>query len=282
MIEVDGGQHNRASVRARDDERTLWIERNGYRVLRFWNNDVLGNLEGVLEEISQTVDRGEASPSPQPSPVEGEGATQEPEGSMMRTPVIDLHNHVGRYGHLAMDDDPERFVRIMDAAGVDRACVFCIWYGDARRANDMTARLVATHPDRFIGAAYVTPNYPEEMLPELERAFDLPGMKYVKLYPTYHAGRVIDDPVFFPVFEWADERGLAVMSHHNDWPQPLRYVGLAKRYPNVKWVIAHAGNGPMGQEDAVAGREVGRQRLPGGVDVVGRPRHDQVSRRRRG
>ena len=169
----------------------------------------------------------------------------------MRTPVIDFHNHVGRYGHLAMDDDPERFVRIMDAAGVDRACVFCIWYGDARRANDMTARLVATHPGRFIGAAYVTPNYPEEMLPELERAFYMPGMKYVKLYPAYHAGRVIDDPVFFPVFEWADARGLAVMSHHNDWPQPLRYVGLAKRYPNVRWVIAHAGNGPMAQEDAV-------------------------------
>ena len=169
----------------------------------------------------------------------------------MRTPVIDFHNHVGRYGHLAMDDDPERFVRIMDAAGVDRACVFCIWYGDARRANDMTARLVATHPGRFIGAAYVTPNYPEEMLPELERAFDMPGMNYVKLYPAYHAGRVIDDPVFFPVFEWADARGLAVMSHHNDWPQPLRYVGLAKRYPNVRWVIAHAGNGPMAQEEAV-------------------------------
>ena len=139
----------------------------------------------------------------------------------------------------------------MDAAGVDRACVFCIWYGDARRANDMTARLVETHPDRFIGAVYVTPNYPEEMLPELERALDLPGMKYVKLYPAYHAGRVIDDPAFFPVFEWANERGLAVMSHHNDWPQPLRYVALAKRYRNVKWVIAHAGNGPMAQEEAV-------------------------------
>ena len=185
-------------------------------------------------------------------------------------PVIDFHNHVGRYGHLAMDDDPERFVRIMDAAGVDRACVFCIWYGDARRANDMTARLVATHPGRFIGAAYVTPNYPEEMLPELERAFYMPGMKYVKLYPAYHAGRVIDDPVFFPVFEWADERGLAVMSHHNDWPQPLRYVGLAKRYPNVRWVIAHAGNGPMAQEEAVQAARSADKRLPGGVDLVGR------------
>ena len=49
VIEVDGGQH--ASQAKRDDARTAWLELSGYRVLRFWNNEVLGNIEGVAETI---------------------------------------------------------------------------------------------------------------------------------------------------------------------------------------------------------------------------------------
>jgi len=49
IIEVDGGQHN--INRAADDRRTRWLEARGYRVMRFWNNEVLQNLDGVLEVI---------------------------------------------------------------------------------------------------------------------------------------------------------------------------------------------------------------------------------------
>jgi very-short-patch-repair endonuclease len=48
VIEVDGGQHN---VSAADAVRDRYLTEEGYRVLRFWNNDVLGNLEGVLITI---------------------------------------------------------------------------------------------------------------------------------------------------------------------------------------------------------------------------------------
>jgi very-short-patch-repair endonuclease len=48
-IEVDGGQH--ADRIAADDERTKWLEAHRCRVLRFWNNEVLQNLTGVLETI---------------------------------------------------------------------------------------------------------------------------------------------------------------------------------------------------------------------------------------
>jgi very-short-patch-repair endonuclease len=44
IIEVDGGQH---ALRQRDVVRTAWLESQGYRVLRFWNNEVIENLEGV-------------------------------------------------------------------------------------------------------------------------------------------------------------------------------------------------------------------------------------------
>lgn len=49
IVELDGGQHAVNSVA--DDERTAWLEGQGFRVLRFWNNDVLDNIEGVVERI---------------------------------------------------------------------------------------------------------------------------------------------------------------------------------------------------------------------------------------
>jgi very-short-patch-repair endonuclease len=48
VIDVDGGQHNDS---AEDVVRDRYLIAEGYRVLRFWNNDVLGNLEGVLTTI---------------------------------------------------------------------------------------------------------------------------------------------------------------------------------------------------------------------------------------
>jgi very-short-patch-repair endonuclease len=48
IIEVDGGQHNESAADATRDRQLV---QEGFRVLRFWNNDVLGNLEGVLITI---------------------------------------------------------------------------------------------------------------------------------------------------------------------------------------------------------------------------------------
>ena len=55
VIEVDGGQHGE---RARQDAaRSRWIEGRGYRVLRFWNNEVLANTEGVVAAILEALRR---------------------------------------------------------------------------------------------------------------------------------------------------------------------------------------------------------------------------------
>ncbi|MCW5692375.1 MAG: endonuclease domain-containing protein [Pseudolabrys sp.] len=51
VIEVDGSQHGEGPVLIRDRERTRWLEGEGYRVLRFWNNDVTQDIQGVLEAI---------------------------------------------------------------------------------------------------------------------------------------------------------------------------------------------------------------------------------------
>jgi very-short-patch-repair endonuclease len=52
VIEVDGGQHLESSA---DAVRDRWLAENGFRVLRFWNHEVLQNLDGVLERIAAEV-----------------------------------------------------------------------------------------------------------------------------------------------------------------------------------------------------------------------------------
>jgi len=59
ILEVDGGQH--ADAAAKDAQRTKWLEEQNFRVLRFWNNDVLGNPEGVAEQITEAL---RSNPSP--------------------------------------------------------------------------------------------------------------------------------------------------------------------------------------------------------------------------
>jgi very-short-patch-repair endonuclease len=51
IVEVDGSQHGRRLDAARDDMRTKWFKSEGYRVIRFWNNDIFMNTDGVLSEI---------------------------------------------------------------------------------------------------------------------------------------------------------------------------------------------------------------------------------------
>ncbi|MBN8922623.1 MAG: DNA-cytosine methyltransferase [Rhodanobacter sp. 68-29] len=68
VLELDGGQH--LDAMARDADRTRAIEALGYRVLRFWNDDVLLRTDAVLEEVWRWVELrvGESSTPPRPSP----------------------------------------------------------------------------------------------------------------------------------------------------------------------------------------------------------------------
>ena len=62
IIEADGGQH--MTNEAYDAQRTRYLELSGYRVLRFWNHDILNETDAVLEQIYMHLKQ----PSPRPSP----------------------------------------------------------------------------------------------------------------------------------------------------------------------------------------------------------------------
>jgi len=55
IIEIDGGQHNEERIKERDEERTTRLKERGYRIIRFWNNEVLTNLEGVMERVREAL-----------------------------------------------------------------------------------------------------------------------------------------------------------------------------------------------------------------------------------
>ncbi|HET8920470.1 MAG TPA: DUF559 domain-containing protein [Xanthobacteraceae bacterium] len=68
VIEIDGSQH---AIDRRDAIRDRWLADHRYRVLRFWNNEVLENIEGVWETILSAAS-AEGPPHPNPLPVNGE------------------------------------------------------------------------------------------------------------------------------------------------------------------------------------------------------------------
>ena len=68
IVEVDGGQHADSK---RDAVRDRWLVDHRYRVLRFWNNEVLGNIEGVWDTIFAAAS-AVVPPHPNPLPASGE------------------------------------------------------------------------------------------------------------------------------------------------------------------------------------------------------------------
>ena len=121
--------------------------------------------------------------------------------------------------------------------------MFNIFHPDGSTSNDSTAAFVAQNPGRFIGFAYVSPAMPERMRPELERAIDELHFAAIKLYPPYTALN-LDHPAWHPVYEFADDRELTVISHTgSEGPAEPRYLArAAERFPKARFVAGHSGN----------------------------------------
>lgn len=85
VIEADGGGHGGA----RDQARDAWFAAQGFAVLRVWNSDIQGNIEGVMQRVLGILCLRDAPP-PQPSPTRGEGA-----------PVLPPSSHATPFGDRA-------------------------------------------------------------------------------------------------------------------------------------------------------------------------------------
>ena len=56
VIELDGGQHNEDDNIVKDNERTKYLESQGYIVIRYWNNDIMQNIDAVLSDLKARLD----------------------------------------------------------------------------------------------------------------------------------------------------------------------------------------------------------------------------------
>ncbi len=176
----------------------------------------------------------------------------------------------------------ENRIAEMDEAGVDvQVLSLCIPGCDhfepkdgialARATNDELADVVKKYPDRYVGLAALAPQDPEGSAAELERAVTKLGLRGAKLN-SHAKGEYLDDEKFWPLFEAAEHLEVPIYLHPS-WPAPhiiqgfedygfplagppfgfgaetslhsmrLIYSGLFDRYPGLKIVLGHMGEG---------------------------------------
>ncbi|WP_096358830.1 endonuclease domain-containing protein [Variibacter gotjawalensis] len=81
-LEIDGGQHAAPHCVEYDSRRTAWLGARGIEVIRFWNNDVLSNIEGVWTVLMQAIDARRSTPS-LTLPLAGGGNAPEPRAQQL-------------------------------------------------------------------------------------------------------------------------------------------------------------------------------------------------------
>ena len=163
--------------------------------------------------------------------------------------IIDAHAHIGV--PLETIKGARQVLDIADRFGVQ-------WMGlsmgplmlrnptrkQVRESNDHVLRLMKHWPDRFAGYCYLNPKHGRSSRDELHRCYDA-GMRGIKLWIACGC----DDPLVFPVVEWAIELQVPILQHtwhlaggNPVWhSRPDQLVTLAQRYRQATFIMAHVG-----------------------------------------
>lgn len=145
-------------------------------------------------------------------------------------------------------------LKIMDACGIRtmtisglRACL-----GNPVEGNDLIETLLRPHAGRFQGYAAFNPFYANELTARFKRYFSGPVFAGFKTLCDYW-GVPITDARFSPMWEYAGRHRLPVLNHTWDGAHdsPDMFDSLAKRYPNVSFLVGHSGGGDRGRREAV-------------------------------
>ncbi|MBU2551893.1 MAG: amidohydrolase family protein [Proteobacteria bacterium] len=151
------------------------------------------------------------------------------------------------------DPDGEKFLRDMDAAGIERAVIFGSDFGaelgdppvHVFQANRIYADLAQKHPDRFTALCSIDPRRPGA-LKHCEQAIEDWGMKGFKLHPA--AGFKATDEILYPLYEKCADWNVPLVFHagaqpaapvHLDTQRPVFIAEAATRFPDTKMIIAH-------------------------------------------
>jgi predicted TIM-barrel fold metal-dependent hydrolase len=170
--------------------------------------------------------------------------------------IFDAHAHIGSALHSGRRVTAEQMLRHMDAGGIDRALL--IPYpsvADFRAEHDEIAAAVRQWPDRFCGAACM-PHYDPAFRDEIRRAVESLGLVALKLQPQFNALNPLSKRNDF-FWETAAAHRLPVVVHTGagaPFALPSLYIDVARRFPELKIVLAHTGGSSYYLEAIVAAK----------------------------
>lgn len=170
--------------------------------------------------------------------------------------IVDIHVYLGRGRHMQLDT--RGLLELMDEAEVDYsiACPLDQYLAVLNReGNDLILEAVREHPDRLGGMASANPWYGDSAVAELKRALDA-GLMGVMLHPPYQGFRLSDEMVD-PLLQVASDYGAAVYAHTGTAgiAEPLQCAELALRFPDIPFILGHAGSSDY-YSDAVRALEL--------------------------
>jgi uncharacterized protein len=169
---------------------------------------------------------------------------------------------IARVGGFKTKSDPATVEAAM--RDVDRAIVFSLRYADSIGIDgddEVTARLVARDPKKFIGFACLDPRMPDCMDLLVHAVEDL-GLKGVKFGPIYNGVSLLD-PRLEPVYRYLVKKNLPLTMHMGttfgqnapiEYGRPLDVDTVARRHPDLKMIMAHMGH-PWYEECIVVARK---------------------------
>ena len=178
------------------------------------------------------------------------------------TPPETDYKGTARPGGVDMAADADTIFKAM--ADVDKAIIFSPRYKDSVGIDgndEVTAAAVAKYPDKLVGFACVDPRMPDCM-ELLEHAIFTLKLRGVKFGPIYNSV-LLDDPRLDPVYAFCQKNDLPLTMHMGttfahgtllDAGRPLHVDGVAKRYPDLKMIMAHLGH-PWMEECIVVARK---------------------------
>ncbi len=169
--------------------------------------------------------------------------------------LFDTHIHIGTARHSGRRHHAADIIASMDRFGVDRsvAIPFPV-VDDYRREHDEIGAAMREYPGRFSGAACLNPFIPERAFrDEVKRCREQYGFAALKFQPQYQGLNPLLESSAF-LFETAIENGMVLIVHTGTgipFSLPSMYLLAAKRYPELKIVMAHCGGGGIFLGEAI-------------------------------
>jgi uncharacterized protein len=161
------------------------------------------------------------------------------------TPIIDCHVHLGAFRNFHIpENNIHGVISAMDAFGID-AAIIAAHAGisaDYRFGNDQVMDAARLYPSRVLGYCCINPAFPSEATDELQRCFDNPAFRGIKLHPELHDNYPLYGPGYGPMWDFAAERQIPVLIHSYFGGDSLFTFGrMADTHPKVPIILGHAG-----------------------------------------